>query len=197
LSTPTVNMALPSFLARARPSLRAPVPSLNRYQHKRISPPPPYPPGPRPSRNLPKRDPTTYGIPPVQTPPPREEVESNPDHDSHPLWRFFHNRESLETPDANADRSGRFRDIPFFFWRPFIDWSIACKITGRSWLTTELRRKSFAELHKLWYILLIERNALLTQRHEAKRLGIQYRTTTGIQEKLSKVCPPYPSPFHS
>lgn len=43
---------------------------------------------------------------------------------------------------------------------------------GRSWNPIELRRKSFKDLHTLWYIVLRERNLLATQRAEAKRLGI-------------------------
>ncbi|KAL5520106.1 hypothetical protein ACEPAG_1766 [Sanghuangporus baumii] len=43
---------------------------------------------------------------------------------------------------------------------------------GRSWNATELRRKSFKDLHTLWYIVLRERNLLATQAAEAKRLGI-------------------------
>jgi len=39
---------------------------------------------------------------------------------------------------------------------------------GRSWKVDELRLKSNTDLHKLWYILLKERNMLFTMEHEAK-----------------------------
>jgi large subunit ribosomal protein L47 len=44
--------------------------------------------------------------------------------------------------------------------------------TGRSWTAAELRRKSFRDLHTLWYILLRERNLCATQLEEGRRLGI-------------------------
>jgi large subunit ribosomal protein L47 len=44
--------------------------------------------------------------------------------------------------------------------------------TGRSWTAAELRRKSFVDLHTLWYILLRERNLCATQIEDARRMGI-------------------------
>ncbi len=50
-------------------------------------------------------------------------------------------------------------------------------IIGRSWTAPELRRKSFKDIHTLWYILLREQNLLATQRHELKRVGADVRRT--------------------
>ncbi|OZJ06687.1 hypothetical protein BZG36_00383 [Bifiguratus adelaidae] len=60
--------------------------------------------------------------------------------------------------------------------------------TGRAWRASELRQKSFDDLHKLWYVLLKERNRLATQNEEARRLGItkQMWTNRGRVKKCQK-----------
>ncbi|XP_062514542.1 large ribosomal subunit protein uL29m-like [Corticium candelabrum] len=55
--------------------------------------------------------------------------------------------------------------------------------TGRSWRASEMRSKSNEDLHKLWYVLLKERNMLLTLKHEARRQG----ELTPSPERMRKV----------
>jgi len=76
---------------------------------------------------------------------------------NHGLWHFFRRREvdgvikhdTVEGPETSR------------------------RVTGRPWTAAELRRKSFPDLHKLWYVVLRERNLLATQKEEARRIGVR------------------------
>lgn len=55
---------------------------------------------------------------------------------------------------------------------------------GRSWRTNELRLKSYHNLHQLWFILLKERNVLLTEKEWCRSNG---RHWVNGQSNLYKV----------
>lgn len=55
--------------------------------------------------------------------------------DDHPLWQFFHKKQFVRTVDE-------------------------LEIQGRSWTVQELRKKSFEDLHALWYVCLREMNKI-------------------------------------
>lgn len=46
--------------------------------------------------------------------------------------------------------------------------------TGRGWLAAELRKKSFNDLHSVWWACLKEQNKLASQQVEAKRFAFFY-----------------------
>lgn len=51
---------------------------------------------------------------------------------------------------------------------------------GRAWTMADLRRKSFEDLHKLWFVMYKERNLLLTSRNKSRKMS---RPVVGVDEK--------------
>lgn len=61
---------------------------------------------------------------------------------------------------------------------------------GRAWTAAELRQKSFEDLHKLWWILLKERNSLAAERHAARARGLEIpnpRRIRKVRKSMSRI----------
>ena len=63
---------------------------------------------------------------------------------------------------------------------------------GRSWKASELRLKSFDDLHKLWFVLLKERNVLLADRLYHKQANMAQPDPSRLQKVRAccAVCSP-------
>lgn len=55
--------------------------------------------------------------------------------------------------------------------------------SGRAWNAAELRRKSFRDLHTLWYVLLRERNLIATQMESCRRATIGFAALASVQKR--------------
>lgn len=59
--------------------------------------------------------------------------------------------------------------------------------TGRAWSAAELRRKSFRDLHTLWYVLLRERNLVATQLESYRRASVPRGIVGSVEKRAFQV----------
>ncbi|KAI4343775.1 hypothetical protein L6164_011085 [Bauhinia variegata] len=59
---------------------------------------------------------------------------------------------------------------------------------GRSWKASELRLKSWDDLHKLWYVLLKEKNMLMTQRQMLHAQNLRFLNPERIPKVRKSMC---------
>ncbi|GCE98661.1 54S ribosomal protein L4 mitochondrial [Zygosaccharomyces mellis] len=80
--------------------------------------------------------------------------------DDHPLWQFFADKKFMRSPE----------ELDFH---------------SRPWSIPELRRKSFEDLHSLWYTCLKERNILARENHLLRNaVGGQQEFYEQVAEKV-------------
>ncbi|TPX48153.1 hypothetical protein SeMB42_g01771 [Synchytrium endobioticum] len=75
---------------------------------------------------------------------------------------------AFSTTRFNRDGLGDFFDDQHAGWRWKDD------PLGRPWEASELRNKSFEDLHKLWYVCIKEQNLLASQAEEARRYRLVF-----------------------
>ena len=59
--------------------------------------------------------------------------------------------------------------------------------SGRAWNAAELRRKSFRDLHTLWYVLVRERNLIATQMESYRRANVAFGILENVQNRDRQV----------
>ena len=119
---------------------------------------------------------------------PHLNIPVNPDHG---LYAFFRKREKdgKTIHDHFEDNSG-IRDV---FGESHIAAPSSYRIfdvgspTGRAWSAAELRRKSFRDLHTLWYVLLRERNLVATQLESYRRASVPRGIVGNVEKRAFQV----------
>ncbi|CAA0823175.1 ribosomal protein L29 family protein [Striga hermonthica] len=61
-------------------------------------------------------------------------------------------------------------------------------VYGRSWKASELRLKSWDDLQKLWYVLLKEKNMLMTQRQMLQAQNLRFPNPERIPKVRKSMC---------
>jgi large subunit ribosomal protein L47 len=110
-----------------------------------------------PKRNPYSQRPATLPQPSSQV--PASDIDVDPDHG---LYQFFREHKRSLT---HLDTIKTYGIYTAFLRRLTV---------GRAWTAEELRRKSWEDLHVLWYKCLLERNVMSTEALESRKQGVDY-----------------------
>ncbi|KAI5958451.1 MRPL4 [Candida pseudojiufengensis] len=95
--------------------------------------------------------------------PTANNFEVSPDH---PLWQFFPQGNKTTSPIRESEE---------------------LDLDSREWTSAELRSKSFEDLHRLWYLILKERNILAREVRLGESIGMaDFRQFNSVDNKLIK-----------
>ncbi|KAF2555987.1 hypothetical protein F2Q68_00013046 [Brassica cretica] len=79
--------------------------------------------------------------------------------------------------------------VPVFYLRlVLISSPVSCGASCRGWKASELRLKSWDDLQKLWYVLLKEKNMLMTQRQMLQAQNMMFPNPERIPKVRRSMC---------
>ena len=97
---------------------------------------------------------------PLPEPVPREELPPIQVDENHGLWDFFYDRETVVMAPIEHSKH------------------------GRAWTVSELRKKSWDDLHKLWWVCVKERNRIATANWERNKNNLGFGAAESDEREL-------------
>ncbi|XP_054646494.1 39S ribosomal protein L47, mitochondrial isoform X2 [Dunckerocampus dactyliophorus] len=97
------------------------------------------------------------------------------------VGRCWYNLSSPVLPCRSLHTTVNRRGLDEFFDLPE-NWGESRVKSGAPWTAKQLRAKSSEDLHKLWYVLLKEKNMLLTLQQESRRQRLQMPSPERIRK---------------